>query len=297
MVLSPSVCGHLLRPPKDTDSGVVISETVPRGRRTCPRGLPFVLSPQSSPDSSRPSAVIKSTGSGHEPRGGQDLGHLLPPRCPAALRGAQPLLAGRWAPRPFSARSLSRWAPAPLDPWSQTIQAIRPLGSGGGGVATRPCHPACPGLGRGKNGAFVSLANIDRAAPGCWARPCPRLELAGLHITLLPPHTRSAGDAKALTFQTTARAENVSLHTVWEECLVPAQLLEFFFLFFPSDVAPSSGLSINAEPQQPLSRSETAPACGRHRRLARGGDRNPLPFTMHSSCWFWTRHRSEGRER
>lgn len=171
MVLSPSVCGHLLRPPKDTDSGVVISGTVPRGRRTCPRGLPFVLSPQSSPDSSRPSAVIKSTGSGHEPRGGQDLGHLLPPRCPAALRGAQPLLAGRWAPRPFSARSLSRWAPAPLDPWSQTIQAIRPLGSRGGGVATRPCHPACPGLGRGKNGAFVSLANIDRAAPGCWARP------------------------------------------------------------------------------------------------------------------------------
>lgn len=120
--------------------------------------------------------------------------------------------------------------------------------------------------------------------------------LAGLH-TLLPPHTRPAGDAKALTFRTTARAENVSLRTVWEECLVPAQLLEFFFLFFPSDVAPSSGLSINAEPQQPLSRSETAPACGRHRRLARGGDRNPLPFTMHSSCWFWTRHRSEGRER
>lgn len=215
-------------------------------------------------------------------------GTLAPTRVPGGSAwGTAP--AG-WTVGPTS---LLCEEPQPLDPWSQSVQAIRLLGSGGGGVATRPCHPACPGLGRGENGAFVSSANIDRAAPGCWARPRP---LAGLH-TLLPPHTRPAGDAKALTFRTTARAENVSLRTVWEECLLPAQLLEFFFLFFPSDVAPSSGLSINAEPQQPLSRSETAPACGRHRRLARGGDRNPLPFTMHSSCWFWTRHRSEGRER
>lgn len=161
-------------------------------RRTCPHGLPFVLCPRRPPNSSRPSAGDKIYGKWSQPRGGQDLRHLLPPRCLAALRGAETLLAGQWGPCPFPARSLSRRAPALLDPWSQRVRAVRPLGRRGGGVATRPCRPACPGLGRGENSTFVSSANIDQAAhvllgpapPTAGARRAPRHPVTSAH---LPP--------------------------------------------------------------------------------------------------------------
>lgn len=102
--------------------------------------------------------------------------------------------------------------------------------------------------------AHLSAQQILTKPPTCcWARPRPRLALAGLHVTLSPLHTCPLVDAKALCSKPLLLPKTLFFCVRFGKNVCSPLIFLSIFLFFPSDAAPLSGLPIKAEPQQPLS--------------------------------------------